>query len=73
MPARDVRALAQAALSLAARSASPAFRDRVRAAASARHSLARRHREVERVLTVAAHSRVAEVDSLIAGAEAVGA
>ena len=73
VPARDVSALAQAALSLAARSASPAFRDRVRAAASARHSLARRHREVERVLTVAAHSRMAEVDSLIAGAEAVGA
>ena len=73
VPARDVRALAEAAASLAARSASPVFRDRVRAAASARHSLAHRQREVERVLTVAAHSRAAEVDARTADAAAVGA
>lgn len=70
--ARDVSALARAAVSLAAEAASGAFRDRVRAAASARHSLARRHREVERVLGIAAQTPAALVDEARV-AEAVGA
>lgn len=72
VPARDVSALARSAVALAARSTSGAFRDGVRAAASARHSLARRHREVERVLAVAALSPAGVADEARA-AEAVGA
>ncbi|MGW9627150.1 glycosyltransferase [Microbacterium sp. NPDC055521] len=74
VPARDVSALAHAALALAARSASPVFRDRVRAAAHSRHSLAHRHREVERVLSVAAQGTPTAVDDVrAADAVAVGA
>ncbi|PCE15493.1 hypothetical protein AUC47_11380 [Microbacterium sp. SZ1] len=71
----DVAALAQAAVALARGSSSSELRDRVRAAATARHSLARRHREVERVLAVAAQSPsvIAEEIRPVEEVEAVGA
>jgi glycosyltransferase involved in cell wall biosynthesis len=72
VPAGDVVALSQAARALARDSASSVLRDRVRAAATARHSLSRRHREVERVLAVAAQSPVLMSDETRA-VEAVGA
>jgi glycosyltransferase involved in cell wall biosynthesis len=72
VPAGDVVALSQAARALARDSASSVLRDRVRAAAAARHSLSRRHREVERVLAVAAQSPVLMSDETRA-VEAVGA
>ncbi|MCM3778321.1 glycosyltransferase [Microbacterium hydrocarbonoxydans] len=73
--AGDVAALAQAAVALAHGSSASELRDRVRAAAIARHSLARRHREVERVLAVAAQSpaMVAEEIRPVEEVEAVGA
>lgn len=55
VPAGDVEALAEAASALADRASAPAVRRDLRAAAEARYSLAQRHREVERVLTVSAH------------------
>ena len=75
VPGGDVRALAEAAVGLARSSASSAQRDRVRAAATARHSLARRHREVERVLAVAAHNPAMTADEIrtVEEVEAVGA
>lgn len=72
VPAGDVAALSRAAVALARDSGSSALRDRVRAAATARHSLARRHREVERVLAVAAQSPVLMSDETRT-VEAVGA
>lgn len=71
----DVAALAQAAVALARGSSSSELRDRVRAAATARHSLARRHREIERVLAVAAQSPsvIAEEIRPVEEVEAVGA
>ncbi|MFJ4254672.1 glycosyltransferase [Microbacterium sp. NPDC090003] len=54
VPAGDVEALAHAAVALAHRSRIGTTRRRVRDAAAQRHSLARRHREVERVLSNAA-------------------
>lgn len=73
--AGDIAALAQAAVALARGSASSELRDRVRAAATARHSLARRHREVERVLAVAAQSPAVIADEIrpVEEVEAVGA
>lgn len=53
--AGDVEALADAAAALATGSHRDVVRRAVREAAADRHSLARRHREVERVLSVAAH------------------
>ncbi|WP_144876125.1 glycosyltransferase [Microbacterium sp. 1.5R] len=75
VPGGDVGALARAAVALAHGSASSAARDRVRAAATARHSLARRHREVERVLSVAAQSPAVIADEVrpVEEVEAVGA
>ncbi|WP_091227205.1 glycosyltransferase [Microbacterium sp. 3J1] len=55
VPAADVDALADAATALSRLSEVGSARERVRDAAAARHSLARRHREIERVLAVAAH------------------
>lgn len=55
VPAGDVDALARAATTLAHASRRGLARRRVREAAADRHSLARRHREVERVLSIAAH------------------
>lgn len=66
VPAGDVVALARAATALAE---SGTTRERIRAAAAARFSLAQRHREIERVLAVAAHSAAADEDV----AEVVGA
>jgi len=75
VPAADVAALARAARSLAAESGTDGFRDRVRAAAAARHSLARRHREVERVLAVAAQGQAPAASDRVSAEEmaAVGA
>lgn len=56
VPAADVKALAMAATALAHSSQSGAARDHVRAGAAARHSVSRRHREIERVLAMAAQS-----------------
>lgn len=56
VPAGDVDALADAASALARSSRRDTVRRRVREAATDRHSLARRHREVERAISVAAHS-----------------
>lgn len=56
VPSADTEALARAATSLVAQSRSGLRRRDVRDAASARHSLDHRHREIERVLTVAAQS-----------------
>lgn len=69
VPAADVDALARAATALAAGSSDGLNRQRVRAAAAARYSLDRRHREIERVLTVSAHGVMATSDV----DEAVGA
>lgn len=55
VPAADVDALADAASTLAQLWGRGLARERIRDAAAARHSLSRRHREVERVLAVAAH------------------
>lgn len=66
--AGDVDALADAAVALARESRIGGARRRIRDAAAARHSLARRHREVERVLSVAAHG----VPLLPAPVEAIG-
>lgn len=62
VPAADVDALADAAMTLSGLSGRGLARERVRDAAAARHSLARRHREVERVLAVAAHGVAAAPD-----------
>lgn len=55
VPAADIHALAHAATALADHSVSSRSRQRVREAAVARYSLDRRHREIERVLSVSAH------------------
>lgn len=75
VPAADVNALARAATGLAAGSSDPLARRLVRAAASARYSLDRRHREIERVLTVSSHGvpAGAAVDETAGIDEAVGA
>ena len=62
VPAGDVDALARAASSLAEDSGAWSSRARVRAAAVARYSLDRQHREIERVLTVSAHGVTAASD-----------
>ncbi|MBT2475815.1 glycosyltransferase [Microbacterium sp. ISL-103] len=69
VPAADVEALAHAATALVERTQGGLARQRVREAAAARHSLDQRHREIERVLTVAAQSAVSGLDLV----EAVGA
>lgn len=72
VPAADVDALADAAAALARLSDRGLTRERVREAAAARHSLAHRHREVERVLAVAAHGAAVPVIEPMSE-EAVGA
>lgn len=62
VPAADVEALAEAATALTRLSEHGITRRQLRDAAAARHSLARRHREVERVLAVAAHGVAAAPD-----------
>ncbi|WP_285364599.1 glycosyltransferase [Microbacterium sp. LMC-P-041] len=69
VPSADTEALARAATSLVAQSRSGLRRRDVRDAASARHSLDHRHREIERVLTVAAQSAMPAHEFV----EAVGA
>ncbi|WP_053097649.1 glycosyltransferase [Microbacterium sp. CGR1] len=69
VPSADTAALARAATSLVAQSRSGLRRRDVRDAASARHSLDHRHREIERVLTVAAQSAMPAHEFV----EAVGA
>lgn len=62
VPAADVDALADAATALSRLSDHGLTRAQVREAAAARHSLSRRHREVERVLAVAVHGVAAAPD-----------
>jgi len=69
VPSADTEALARAATNLVAQSRSGLRRRDVRDAASARHSLDHRHREIERVLTVAAQSAMPAHEFV----EAVGA
>lgn len=69
VPAADVDALARAASMLAASSVVGLTRQRVRAAAVARYSLDRRHREIERVLSVSAQGVPVATEAI----EAVGA
>lgn len=69
VPSADTAALARAATNLVAQSRSGLRRRDVRDAASARHSLDHRHREIERVLTVAAQSAMPAHEFV----EAVGA
>ncbi|CAH0138874.1 glycosyltransferase [Microbacterium foliorum] len=72
VPAGDVDALARAATVLSRGSESATTRDHVRAGAAARHSVARRHREIERVLSMAAQGAARAGDPIRAG-ETVGA
>ena len=69
VPAADIDALASAATALSAQWRLAPARLQVREAAAVRYSLSQRHREIERVLTVAAHSAVSLPDVV----EAVGA
>ncbi|MEV7800149.1 glycosyltransferase [Microbacterium foliorum] len=69
VPSADTDALAHAAAALVGQARLGLRRQDVREAASARHSLDHRHREIERVLTVAAQSVVPAHEL----AEAVGA
>jgi len=71
VPSADTDALAHAATALVEQTRLGLSRRVVREAASARHSLDHRHREIERVLTVAAQSAVPAHE--LADAEAVGA
>ncbi|MEV7608467.1 glycosyltransferase [Microbacterium sp. NPDC089320] len=69
VPAADTESLAHAATGLVEQSRSGLSRQDVRDAAAARHSLEQRHREIERVLTIAAQSAMPDTELV----EAVGA
>ena len=69
VPAADIDALASAATALSEQWRLAPARLQVREGSAVRYSLSQRHREIERVLTVAAHSAVSLPDVV----EAVGA